>query len=79
MQIFIKTLTGKVIPLEVNETDTIEMVKRQIQDIKGISYEKQRFIFAGMMLNNTKTILDYNIQKDSIIYLVLKLKNYKIE
>jgi hypothetical protein len=79
MQIFIKTLTGKVIPLEVIETDTIEMVKRQIQDIKGISYEKQRFIFAGMMLNNTKTILDYNIQKDSIIYLALKLKDYKIE
>lgn len=74
MQIFIKTLNGKSIAIDVESSDSVESLKQKIFDREGIKVDEQRLIYAGKQMEDERTIDDYGIQKEATIHLVLRLR-----
>ncbi|CAG8595888.1 10285_t:CDS:1 [Paraglomus occultum] len=72
--IVIKTLTGKSITLKCEETDTVKSIKQRIMDKEGVPPDQQRLIFAGQTLEDDKTLADCDVQNESIIHLILRLR-----
>ncbi|MCO5595568.1 hypothetical protein L7F22_049613 [Adiantum nelumboides] len=73
MQIFVKALSSKTTTLEVESETSIEIIKRKLEDVHSIPVDSQRLIFGGKLLEDGRTLADYNIQKEYTIHLVQRL------
>lgn len=73
-QIFIKTLSGKTITIEIDLNSTVMSLKQRIREKEGVAVEQQRLIFAGKQLEDTKTLCEVGIQKESTVFVVLRLQ-----
>lgn len=74
MQVFVKTFSGKTLTMEVEPDESIESVKNKLQDKEGIPPNQQRILFGGKQLDARKTISDYDIENESTMHLVLRLR-----
>jgi ubiquitin len=74
MEVFVKSISGKTIKLEVKPCDTIDYVTRLIQLKVGVDYKHQRLLYAGKQLESERSLFDYNVKPEATLHLVLRLR-----